>query len=315
MFRIIRYIFLFFIIMFCLFLLQKKGVNVRADIDKSIENIKSFFLSIKNAPAVSPDVIYNHINSQDYTGSFGTSTATTVKAFTQDGIREKNQSRDKYESDISIDGIIYYTNIEREKVGLKPLVKKTKLNTSATQKIDDMFSKQYFEHISPEGKTVADLVKALDYKFQVVGENLALGIFNSDKALVQAWMNSPTHRANILNPKYTEMGASVGISEYKGQKQWMAVQHFAKPMPLCTEIDENVQRDINTEKTILELDERELQKMAGVIESTSSQDLDKNYLNTYNEKVNNYNQRLNRLRITIDEFNKTVVEYNTCNAN
>jgi len=108
------------------------------------------------------------------------------------------------------------------------------------------------------------------------------------------------------------MGAAVGISEYKGQKQWMAVQHFAKPMPMCEAVDESTQNNINLEKTALEVEERELQKMAGVIETSNSEDLDKDYLNKYNERVSSYNQRLNTLRQLIDGFNKTIVDYNTC---
>jgi len=83
-------------------------------------------------------------------------------------------------------------------------------------------------------------------------------------------------------------------------------------MPICGTIDEVIQNNINTEKLSLEEEERELQKMAGFIESTTSESLDKNYLNNYNEKVNNYNDRLNKLRAIIEDFNKTIVDYNKC---
>lgn len=308
MFRVTRYILLFIIIMLCLFWLDKRGVNVRLGVDRLLDNTKDFFQSIKFAPRSSSDKIFYEIDKQDFVGDLASSTnqATTVKAYMEES--GKNSAK----ALISIDGIIYYTNIERQKAGLKPLVKNVNLNKSADKKVDDMFANQYFEHTSPDGKTAADLVKSVGYKFQIVGENLALGIFNTDKALVQAWMNSPTHRDNILNPKYTEMGAAVGISDYKGQKQWMAVQHFAKPMPVCGSIDDVVQNSINLEKTALEEEERELQKMAGVIETTTPENLEKNYLNNYNERVNNYNDRLNKLRQVIEVFNKTIVDYNNC---
>lgn len=297
--------------MLCLFWLDKKGVNVRFGLEKVIDNTKDFFNSIKDSPKGDPDKIYADINNQDFVGPLASTSinkATTVKSYMEEyGIKKPNSN-----VRISIDGIIYYTNIEREKAGLKPLIKNIKLNKSANYKVDDMFTDQYFEHTSLSGKTAADLVKSVDYKFQVVGENLALGIFDTDKALVQAWMNSPTHRANILNPKYTEMGAAVGIGDYKGQKEWMAVQHFAKPMPVCGTIDEVIQKNIDTEKILLEEEERELQKMAGVIETTPSESLEKNYLNNYNERVNNYNDRLNKLRQIIEDFNKTIVDYNKC---
>ena len=299
MFRIIRYIIIFIVIMLCLFLFKKNNI---------VENTKLFFGSIGKDSKVSTSDIYKQINGQDFIGGLSTSSvqkATTVKAFVQDEIIVE-----KPKAKISIDGIIYYTNIERVKIGLNPLTKNIKLNNSATSKIDDMFARQYFEHTSPDGKTAADLVKSFDYKFQIVGENLALGIFQTDKSLVQAWMDSPTHRANILNSKYTEMGAAVGIGDYKDQKQWLAVQHFTKPIPLCAEIDNIVQDNINTEKTALEAEERELQKRAGVIESDPT--INKDYINEYNTMVNDYNNRLNKLRTIINNFNETIVQYNTC---
>lgn len=305
MFRIIRYIIIFILIMLGLFFLHKNNVWFQ----ERIVYTKLFFKSIADNKNASTDSIYKDINNQDFVGGLGTTSsqsATTVKSFVKEGLIEKPKDTAK----ISIDGIIYYTNIERVKAGLNPLTKNVKLNNSATAKTDDMFSDQYFEHTAPNGKTAADLVKSFDYKFQVVGENLALGIFQTDKSLIQAWMDSPTHKANILNPRYTEMGAAVGIGDYKGQRQWMAVQHFAKPIPLCEEIDVSVQNNINIEKIALEADERELQKRAGFIESNSS--VDREYLNSYNTMVNNYNERLNRLRLIIDNFNETIVKYNTC---
>ena len=301
MFKIIRYIVILILIMLGLFLLHKNSPWFQ---DK-IEVTKLFFKSIASDTKVSPDDIYNHINDQDFTGRLATTTKTTVKSYTS-----TSNDRPKTVAKISIDGIILYTNIERQKAGLKPLTKNLKLNKSASEKTDDMFTNQYFEHTSPGGKTAADLVKDEGYKFQIVGENLALGIFETDKTLVQAWMNSPLHRANILNPKYTEIGVAVGIGDYKGQRQWLAVQHFGKPLPVCSEIDEVGQKNIDAEKVELEVLERELQKMAGVIESDPA--MSREYINDYNSKVGVYNDRLNKLRATIAEFNKTIVDYNVC---
>lgn len=303
MFAVIRYIILFIMIMLGLFFLQKNS----SWFQEKIEYTKIFFKTL-GEENVSTDFIYNDLKKQDFTDiKIATS---TVKSYSKNNNVDNIDKPSKNEAKISIDGIIYYTNEERKKKGLQPLVKNTQLGKSASLKTDDMFAGQYFEHISPKGESAADLVKSVNYKFQIVGENLALGIFDTDKALVQAWMNSPAHRDNILNPKYTEMGAAVGISEYKGQKQWMAVQHFAKPLPLCPEVDTVVQEKIDSEKKILESEERELQMMAGVIESNPRNDA--LYLNQYNAKVAQYNDRLNKLRDIINDFNKTIVEYNNC---
>ncbi len=299
MFAVIRYIIIFVLIMLSFFFLHKNS----AWFQEKIEYTKLFFKTINEDTSVTSDDVYNDVKNQDFTGNL--KATTTVKSY-----NSTNTPVVKKDTKISVDGVIYYTNVERKKVGLPELVKSTKLNKSASLKTDDMFTGQYFEHVSPDGKTAADLVRAVSYKFQIVGENLALGIFDTDKSLVKAWMDSPTHKENILNPKYTEIGVAVGIGDYKGQRQWMAVQHFAKPLPTCTEVDVNIQQNIDLEKTALELEERELQKMAGVIESDPS--TSKQYLNEYNLKVTAYNQRLNILRGVIDNFNKTIVDYNEC---
>lgn len=299
MFAVIRYIIIFVLIMLSFFFLHKNS----AWFQEKIEYTKLFFKTVNEDTSVKSDDIYNDIKNQDFTGNL--KATTTVKSY-----NSTNTDSVKKDTKISVDGVIYYTNIERKKAGLPELVKNLKLNKSATLKTDDMFTAQYFEHTAPDGETAADLTRSVDYKFQIVGENLALGVFDTDKSLVKAWMDSPTHRENILNPKYTEIGAAVGIGDYKGQKQWLAVQHFAKPIPLCDEIDQQVQNDINTEKASLEVMERELQKRAGVIESDSS--TTKQYISDYNAMVVNYNERLNRLRVQIENFNQTIVNYNEC---
>lgn len=314
MFRIVRYVIYFIAIMLCLFYLHTHDANMKNGLDAIFQSIKNIGTTHTN-PA-------DEIGGIDMTGGLASSTTSTsskdsniVKAYTSDNGNNNGDSTyvSKTTSNISIDGIIYYTNIEREKAGLAPLVKSAQLVTSATAKVDDMFVKQYFEHTSPSGKTAVDLVEKTGYVFQIVGENLALGVFDSDQALVQAWMNSPEHRANILNPKYTEMGASVGVGNYKGQREWMAVQHFAKPAPVCTQINNDLQNNIDVEKTALEVEETELKKMAAVIEADpSGQTANKEYIDGYNQRVAAYNLRLNTLRATIDAFNSTVIEYNTC---
>jgi uncharacterized protein YkwD len=310
MFRIVRYVIYFIAIMLCLFYLHTHDANMKNGLDSVFQSIKNIGTTHTN-PA-------DEIGGINITGGLTNGANSTsskdsniVKAYTSDN--SDSTYVPKPTSNISIDGIIYYTNIERRKAGLAPLIKNTKLVTSATVKVDDMFTNQYFEHTSLSGKTAVDLVEKTGYIFQIVGENLALGVFDSNQALVQAWMNSPEHKANILNPKYTEMGASVGIGNYKGQREWLAVQHFAKPAPQCTQINNDIQNNIDVEKTALEAEEIELKKMAAVIEADPpGQTANREYIDGYNQRVAAYNLRLDTLRTTIDAFNITVVLYNTC---
>ena len=105
-------------------------------------------------------------------------------------------------------GIISLTNIERKKVGLSELIKDPLLSKAAEIKLQDMFQKQYFQHVSPSGDSVSDVKTKTGYEYIVVGENLALGVFAGDAQVVAAWMASPGHK-NILDSRYQEIGLAV----------------------------------------------------------------------------------------------------------
>ena len=118
---------------------------------------------------------------------------------------------------LSQNDVIDLTNKARATYGSLPALKEnSKLDFSAEKKLQDMFMKQYFEHVSPSGIGVGDLANQISYEYIVIGENLALGNFKDDQALVDAWMASPAHRANILNKHYTEIGVAVGKGTFEG---------------------------------------------------------------------------------------------------
>lgn len=134
---------------------------------------------------------------------------------------------------LSITGILNATNQHRAKDGLTALTGNTVLNQAAANKVDDMFAQQYFEHVSPQNKSLTDIVEQVQYEYLSVGENLALGNYADDADLVQAWMDSPGHRANILGSKFTEIGISAKPGMFEGQQTWLAVQTFALPASAC----------------------------------------------------------------------------------
>src|SRR3972149_8112399 len=150
------------------------------------------------------------------------------------------------------EGGIKSTNIQREKNGLTTLSTNSLLNQSTQRKVKDMFSEQYFEHISPQGLDVSDLAENAGYKFILIGENLALGNFLNDEALVQAWMDSPGHRENILNSGYKEIGVAVLKGTYQGKTTWIAVQHFGKPLSDCPQPDTTLKQKIANNKVLLD---------------------------------------------------------------
>jgi uncharacterized protein YkwD len=104
-------------------------------------------------------------------------------------------------------------NVEREKAGLPAVAHNATLEASATDTSRDMVARRYFGHVPPEGQTIADkmssyLADAVQWN---IGENLAWGEgqLATPGQTVIAWMNSPTHRANVLKPDFDEIGVGI----------------------------------------------------------------------------------------------------------
>ncbi|HLD26319.1 MAG TPA: CAP domain-containing protein [Candidatus Andersenbacteria bacterium] len=130
-------------------------------------------------------------------------------------------------------GILQETNNHRAAAGQPTLKSNATLDAAAQNKLDDMFAQQYFEHVSPGGVGPGDVATAAGYQYLRVGENLALGNYPSDADLVQAWMDSPGHRENILSPGFTELGVAAGSGTFEGKTTWLAVQTFGLPASTC----------------------------------------------------------------------------------
>jgi hypothetical protein len=124
--------------------------------------------------------------------------------------------------------LIELTNKTRKNNGLSPLKENQILNEVAQLKAQDMLSKNYFSHKSPEGLWVWNLIEKLGYKYQVAGENLAIGFLDSEE-VHRAWLNSPLHKANILNSSFQEIGISVLKGNFQGNEVYLVVQVFASP--------------------------------------------------------------------------------------
>ena len=149
---------------------------------------------------------------------------------------------------LSPDKVVEWTNYYRAQEKLPALTKNELLVQAAGTKVDDMFNKQYFEHISPDGVSPADLVLNAGYNYKETGENLALGDFKDEKDLVDAWMASPGHRANIMNADYVEIGVATGLNDYQGRNTWLAVQEFGKLAPNCTNPSRSLSATIDQKK-------------------------------------------------------------------
>lgn len=110
-----------------------------------------------------------------------------------------------YATDVNIQSLLDYTNEQRSKYGREPLTMNNKLSLAAQRKANDMTTKNYWSHTSPDGTEPWAFIQGSDYEYLKAGENLAYG-FSSSKDTVGGWMNSTSHRENMLDNVYTEVG-------------------------------------------------------------------------------------------------------------
>ena len=134
-------------------------------------------------------------------------------------------------SAITIEDIVRLTNEQRTKNGLPPLGFNPNLAQAAFAKGENMFAENYWAHISPSGKDPWFWINQIGYDYVFAGENLAKD-FVEPNSVVSAWMASPSHRANLLNKKYEEIGVAVLDGNLNGYKTTLVVQMFATPRPV-----------------------------------------------------------------------------------
>lgn len=119
-------------------------------------------------------------------------------------------------------------NQDRAQNDLATLTVNPVLVAAAQAKANDMAEKGYFAHTSPEGVDPWHWFKEADYRFDYAGENLAVD-FSDSGDVNTAWMNSPTHRENILGPHFTEIGIATAQGMYQGRLTTFVVQEFGTP--------------------------------------------------------------------------------------
>lgn len=142
-------------------------------------------------------------------------------------------------SEITPENLAYLINIQRSYYGLKPLKIDTDLSRAASLKSRDMLNRDYFEHFA-YGLAPWDFIRNAGYEYLYAGENLAMG-FKTSEGTVKAWMNSPAHRANILNPDYEDMGVGVVKGTYtktngKTVETTMVTNMFGRKKPMIVEV-------------------------------------------------------------------------------
>lgn len=212
--------------------------------------------------------------------------------------------------------IILETNLQRKKnVNLPPLLENIKLNETALAKAEDMFLNQYFEHISPTGVGPGDLAQKYGYDYIVQGENLILGNFSSEKELVQLWMDSPGHRANILNNRYTEIGVAIIKGIYEGETVWIGVQEFGLPLSSCQQPNEAFGNQIDYSKDQIDIIALQIDEKKREMDKTNPRSSAyKQMVEDYNNLVQRYNSLVNAVKEFINQYNTQVSNFNNCMA-
>lgn len=113
------------------------------------------------------------------------------------------------------------TNSERKAAGLRSLTLDSRLSKLARMKAEDMAKKGYFSHTSPTYGSAFDMMKKYGVSYRTAGENIAKGQ-KTPEAVMNGWMNSSGHRANILSSTYTHIGVGYA-KDSKGKTYWVQI--------------------------------------------------------------------------------------------
>ncbi|MCL4400149.1 CAP domain-containing protein [Patescibacteria group bacterium] len=144
-------------------------------------------------------------------------------------------STDQLTALILPNALVDETNAVRISDELLPLKTNALLELAAQDKANDMAKNSYFAHTSPAGLTPWYWFQKVGYNFEYAGENLAVNFLDS-KDVINAWMNSPSHRANILNNHFKEIGIATAKGTYDGKPAVFAVQLFGTQSPVASAV-------------------------------------------------------------------------------
>ena len=134
-----------------------------------------------------------------------------------------------FATDITIPKLLELTNQMRTQQSLPQLTYNQTLAEAAQKKAADMFAKNYWAHFAPDGTSPWNFILNSGYQYEYAGENLAKNFLFS-QGVVDDWMNSPTHRQNLLKREYAEVGFAIVNGVLNGEETTMVVQMFATPL-------------------------------------------------------------------------------------
>jgi hypothetical protein len=156
-----------------------------------------------------------------------------------------------FASQIDPEKIIQLTNQDRLTAGVTTLKENKLLDQAALAKATDMFEHNYWAHVSPTGTEPWYFITSSGYQYQHAGENLARDFSNPDD-VVKAWMASPTHRQNLLDSRYKDIGVAVMDGTINGVETTLVVQMFGSTQTSVAQIaSDNVTSTVQAAETKL----------------------------------------------------------------
>ncbi len=213
--------------------------------------------------------------------------------------------------------IFHATNGFRLAVGIDPLEESTIMDAIAKRRVIDMQQLQYFGHLSATPYGADDMAQYFRYRYLRFGENIAFGSFPSEKSVVQAWMNSPGHRANILSEKFHEIGIASEPLEHSGREGIIIVEVFGLPIEDCPTIDRTLLEDMAAEESHIGLLQKaadEIRNLMGQVNISTEQGFRDFalYHRAHEALADNIEFRHNLILEMNDRYNAQVRTYNGC---
>lgn len=153
-----------------------------------------------------------------------------------------------------IQDLLEQHNEERASAGLGKLEISGVLSRSANEKGEAMLASNCWSHYCPDGKDWRDFFFDQGYDYLHAGENLAEGFGTSD-GVMNAWMNSKSHRENIMNPNFTEVGFGLVTGNYQGKSNnTIIVVHFGKPVSNALQVADSIEVDSQSEDAFINIE-------------------------------------------------------------
>lgn len=145
---------------------------------------------------------------------------------------------DIFFADITKSSLVNMLNQTRESLGIKPLQENEDLDAAAALKAQDMIRNEYFSHISPSGTTPWHWFYEAGYNYKYAGENLAIGFYDSSEVF-EAWLGSSSHKENMVNPAYSEVGTAI-LSGFGENNAIIVVQLFGYPKSVAIAKEQSI---------------------------------------------------------------------------